>query len=197
VCTAMLSLGGKRVAREQRTDTTPWEQQMANDIEELTSRNEPCSVEIFRRGAPGDVKIWYWVAESHPTDDIPYPDPVDIIAWDETVYVIVYVLMGDAVRRHLCGRLCVDIDVDTCGPAPDLQFDEKELELDPCGDGRYRIVFTLPPYTFQPPPERPARCGRVYRLCVTVGSHDACGNPGLIWGHCDSVEIAVHPPVTQ
>lgn len=44
-------------------------------------------------------------------------------------------------------------------------------------------------------PGYPNRCGRVYRLCVTVGSHDPCGGPGLIWGHCDSVEIAVHPPV--
>ena len=72
---------------------------------------EACSVEIFRRGVPGDVKIWYWVSESHPTSDVPYPDPVDIISWDETYYVIVCITLSDAVRRHLCGKLCVDIDV--------------------------------------------------------------------------------------
>ena len=171
---------------------------MANDTEELTSRmGEPCSVEIFRRGIPGDVKIWYNVAESRPTPDVPYPDPVEIIAWDQTYYVNVHVRLKGDVRRHLCGKLCVDIDVDTCGRAPDLEFEEEEVELDPCGDGNYVIVFELPPYTFQPPEDHPARCGRVYRLCVTVGSQDACGKPGLIWGHCDSIEIAVHPPVPK
>jgi hypothetical protein len=169
---------------------------MTNGIEELVAlERKPCSVEIFKRGIPGDVKIYYWVAEQRPTPDKPYPDPVDIISWDETYYVIVYIVIADAVRRHLCGSLCVDIDVDTCGPAPDLQFDEKDVPLDPCGDGKYQIFFELPPNTFKPPDNYPGRCGRVYRLCVTVGSHDACGGPGLIWGHCDSVEIAVHPPV--
>jgi len=84
--------------------------------------------------------------------------------------------------------------VDTCGPAPDLQFDEKTIELDPCGDGRYRVYFELPAGTFTQ--DRP-RCGRVYRICVTVGSHDLCRRPGLIWAHCDSLEIAVHPPVSN
>jgi len=162
---------------------------------ELASRTPACSVEIFRRGVPGDVRIWYWVAESHPTADVPYPDPVDIISWDETYYVVVYITLSDAVRRHLCGTLCVDIDVDTCGPAPDLQFPEQDVELNPCGSGFYVVWFRLPAGTFRPPPGYPNRCGRVYRLCVTVGSHDPCGGPGLIWGHCDSVEIAVHPPV--
>jgi hypothetical protein len=36
-------------------------------------------------GVPGDVKIWYWVAESHPTADVPYPDPVDIISWTRPI----------------------------------------------------------------------------------------------------------------
>lgn len=171
---------------------------MTDMMAELRARDpKPCSVEIFRRGIPGDVEIYYWVSESRPTTDVPYPDPVDIIAWDETYFVVVYIVMKDGVRRHLCGTLCVDIDVDTCGPAPDLQFLEKEIALDPCGDGRYYVVFDLPPNTFRPPADFPNRCGRVYRLCVTVGSHDPCGNPGLIWGHCDSVEIAVHPPITN
>lgn len=153
----------------------------------------PCSVEVFRRNIPGDILIWYYVREL-PNPDVPYPDPLDIIAWDQEYQVIVVVRMPDRVRRHLCGTLCVDIDVDTCGPAPDLQFPEKEVRLDPCGRGLYEIVFPLPPNTFADPENR---CGRVYRLCVTVGSHDLCDppGPGLIWGHCDSVEIAVHPPV--
>jgi len=153
-----------------------------------------CSVEIFRRNVPGNVLIDYWVAETHPTPDIPDPDPVDIIDWNQTYYVIVDITLQDAVRRHFCGTLCVDIDVDTCGPAPDLQFPEQEVLLDPCGNGRYRVYFELPRGTFTQ--DRP-RCGRVYRICVTIGSHDLCTppNPGLIWGHCDSLEIAVHPPV--
>jgi hypothetical protein len=166
--------------------------------EQLASRGwDSCSVELFRRGVPGDVTIWYLVAESRPRDDYPYPDPVDIISWDQTYYVIVYITLEGDVRRHLCGRLCVDVDVDTCGPAPDIQLPEESVALDPCGDGSYFVVFTLPAGTFAPPPDYPNRCGRVYRLCVTVGSEDACGNPGLIWGHCDSVEIAVHPPVSN
>lgn len=172
---------------------------MNNEITaELASRMpEACSVEVFRRQIPGNVRIWYWVAESRPTNDTPYPDPVDIISWDQTYYVIVYIVLPDPVRRHLCGRLCVDIDVDTCGPAPDLQFPEESVDIQPAGNGVYWVVFTLPPDTFKPPADYPNRCGRVYTLCVTVGSEDPQGGPGLIWGHCDSVEIAVHPPVSN
>lgn len=153
-----------------------------------------CSVEIFRRGVPGNVLINYWVAETRPTADVPYPDPVDIISWDQAYFVIVDIALEDPVRRHFCGTLCVDIDVDTCGPSPDIQFDEQIVLLDPCGEGRYRVYFELPAGTFTQ--DRP-RCGRVYRICVTIGSHDLCvpPGPGLIWGHCDSLEIAVHPPV--
>jgi hypothetical protein len=167
---------------------------MAETLEAVAQERKPCSVEIFRRGVPGDVKIWYWVAERRANDDVPYPDPVDIIDWNERYFIIVYVVLSDQVRRHFCGSLCVDIDVDTCGPAPDIQFNEQDVVLDPCGDGRYLIVFELPPGTFTQ--DRP-RCGRVYKICVTVGSKDPCGNAGLIWGHCDSLEVAVHPPVAN
>jgi hypothetical protein len=152
---------------------------------------KPCSVEIFRRSIPGNMTITYYVREL-PSAEVPNPNPLDIIAWDQEYQVVVKIEMPDPVRRHLCGSLCVDIDVDTCGPAPDLQFPEKKIDLNPCGDGVYVVVFSLPANTFR---DDSNRCGRVYRLCVTVGSHDICGGPGLIWGHCDSVEIAVHPPV--
>jgi len=157
----------------------------------------PCSIEIFRRSVPGNVVINYYVSESRPTPDTPYPDPVDIIAWDEAYYIVVVITLEDPVRRLFCGYLCVDVDVDTCGPAPDLQFPEKSVLLDPCGTGTYPVYFELPANTFAPPVGYPNRCGRIYRICITVGSFDLCTppNPGLIWGHCDSVEIAVHPPV--
>jgi hypothetical protein len=156
---------------------------------------KPCSVEVFRRTIPGDIKVWYYVREV-PTADRPNPDPLDIIAWDQQFEIVVIIQMPDGVRRHLCGKLCVDIDVDTCGPAPDVGFPQKEVDLTPCkGDGRYVIVFPIAPNTLVPQAGEQDRCGRVYRICVTVGSHDICGGPGLIWGHCDSVEIAVHPPV--
>ncbi len=162
---------------------------------QAASSIEPCTVEIFRRDVPGDVRIWHWVTETHPSGDIPYPDPVSIIGWDQGYYVVVYIHLRDAVRRHLCGSLCVDIDIDTCGPSPDMQFPEQRVELEPCGSGWYTVVFELPPNTFRPPPEYPNRCGRIYRVCVTVGSHDECGHPGLIWAHCDTFDLAVHPPV--
>jgi len=167
---------------------------MATTLDEIAAYKEPCSVEVFRRRVPGDVKIYSWVAESRTSSDVPYPDPVDIIDWSQSYYIIVCIVLGDNVRRHFCGKLCVDVDVDTCGPAPDIEFPEKYVVLDPCGDGHYLVEFELPPGTFTQ--DRP-RCGRVYRLCVTVGSTDACDKPGLIWGHCDSLEIAVHPPVSN
>ncbi len=152
---------------------------------------KPCSVEVFRRSIPGRISIWSYVTEV-PNADVPDPDPLDIIAWDQDYVIHVKIEMPDPVRRHLCGTLCVDVDVDTCGPAPDKQFPEKEVPLNPCGDGLYYVDFPLPAGTFT---DDSNRCGRVYRICITVGSHDPCGKPGLIWAHCDSVEIAVHPPV--
>ncbi len=155
----------------------------------------PCSIEVFRKNVPGNIKINYYVTETKPIDGAPDPDPTDIISWDQAVYVIVDIDLEDPIRRLLCGKLCVDIDIDTCGPAPDIGFDEKVVELDPCGTGHYRIEFELPAGTFTPDARYPNRCGRVYRICVTVGSEDACGEAGLIWGHCDSFELAVHRPV--
>ncbi|MFN0092063.1 MAG: hypothetical protein ACKVWR_17615 [Acidimicrobiales bacterium] len=170
---------------------------MAQDLAAIASSlPEPCTVEVYRRDIPGDIDIWYYVAES-PTQDSPNPNPVSMISWDQTYYVHVIVRLRDAVRRHLCGSLCLDLDVDTCGPAPDLQFEEQHVDLDPCGSGWYALTFKLDQGTFAPPAGFAARCGRVYRLCITVGSKDACGNPGLIWGHCRTVELAVHPPVTN
>ena len=154
----------------------------------------PCTIEVFNRSVPGQVKIWYWVSETDVTTDQPNPDPVSIIAWDQPFNVHYKIQLTDALRRHFCGKLCVDVDIDTCGPSPDYEFDELEFVLDPCGSGIYEGKFVIPANTLKPK-EGKARCGRVYRLCITVGSHDACGKPGLIWGHCDEVTIAVHPPV--
>lgn len=162
---------------------------------DLPTESKPghCSVEIFRRSIPGNIEIDYYVREL-PTADVPNPDPLDIIAWDQEYQIVVTIEMPDPVRRHLCGTLCVDVDVDTCGPAPDKQFDEEQVPLDPCGNGVYVVVFKLEPNTFK---DESNRCGRVYRICITIGSHDLCTppGPGLIWAHCDSLEIAVHPPV--
>jgi hypothetical protein len=162
-------------------------------LPEVPGAPTPCSVEVFRRSIPGDIRILYYVSE-RPTADRPDPDPLDIIAWDQEYVIHVIVAMPDGVRRHICGTLCVDIDIDTCGPAPDIEFDTQEIRLDPCGEGLYRIDFPIPAGRLADPGNR---CGRVYRICITVGSHDLCNppGPGLIWGHCESVEIAVHPPV--
>lgn len=153
-----------------------------------------CSIELYKRTVPGRVRISYWVAESDQSPE-PAPNPVDIISWDQTYYLYVMIRLADPIRRHLCGKLCVDVDIDTCGPAPDIDFPEKSVDLDPCGPGVYVVRFELPPDTFRPVPPYDARCGRVYRLCLTVGSRDACDHPGLIWGHCSALELAVHPPV--
>jgi len=156
-----------------------------------------CSIEVFRRGPiPGTIDISYYVREL-PTGDIPSPDPLDIIAWDQEYQVVVDVVLSSAVRRHFCARLCVDLDVDTCGPSPDLEFPERYVDIDPAANpsGVYQIVFPLPPNTFLPDPKYQQRCGRVYRLCITVGSTDKQGAPGLIWAHCAELDIMVHPPV--
>ena len=155
---------------------------------------KPCEIEIYKRSVPGQVKIWYWVSESDVTLDQPAPDPTSIIAWDQPFNVHYRIELADAVRRHFCGSLCLDVDIDTCGPAPDLAFEEIEFPLDPCGTGVYTGKFVIPANTLKPK-DSGGRCGRVYRLCITVGSKDACGAPGLIWGHCDEVTLTVHPPV--
>ena len=165
---------------------------------ELPTQDRPghCTVEIFHRTVPGNATIDYWVTATRPTNDVPDPDPLDIIAWDETYYVVVDITLEDLVRRHFCGELCVDIDVDTCGPAPDLQFDEKSVNLDPCGSGKYRVYFELPPNTFAPPANYPNRCGRIYRICVTIGNADTgvnfIINDGVATGARHDVGSYVH-----
>ncbi len=160
---------------------------------DLPTKDKPgyCSMAIYKRSLPGTVDIRYWVSESKEIEE-PEPNAIDIITSNQTYYVHVDVELPSPERKQYCGSLCVDVDVDTCGPAPDREFDHLTLPLDPCGDGTYHFCFPLPPGTWDDA-GFPNRCGRVYRICVTVGSLNACGEPGLIWGHCDSLEIAVHP----
>ena len=144
-----------------------------------------CSVEIFRRRLPGNVVIDYWVAETRPTPDFPYPDPVDIISWDQTYFVVVDITLEDPVRRHFCGSLCVDIDVDTCGPAPDLQFDEQTVLLDPCGDGKYRVVLRAASRHVHPGPA-PLR-SRVPDLRHDRLPRSVC--PAQAWAHLGPLRL--------
>jgi len=156
-----------------------------------------CSMEVYRRNVPRTVDVSYHVREL-PTADVPNPDPLDVIAWNQEYQVVVDITLADAVRRHFCARLCVDLDVDTCGPSPDLEFPEEYIDISPTdADGKYQVVFRLRPDTFKPDERYQQRCGRVYRLCITVGSTDLNGNPGLLWAHCAALDIMVHPPVTN
>ena len=154
----------------------------------------PCLIEVFNRSIPGVVKLSYWVSATKITPDSPNPDPLSIIAWDQPFFVHAKVEFEGAVRHHLCGKICLDLDIDTCGPAPDYEFPEVLIDLDPCGTGVYVGTIEIKPNTLKPKDDG-GKCGRMYRLCLTIGSRDACGNPGLIWGHCDEVSIVVHPPV--
>lgn len=165
---------------------------MPNGIPTYTNKGH-CTVEQYQHVSGLVVDIDYWVAQSAPTPDVPSPDPLDVFPWDQDVWVIADVTLSGPGVAHFCGSLCIDVDVDTCGPAADMQFEEQSVEID--GSGFHRVAINLPAGTFAPPADFPARCGRVYRICVTVGSLDQKGRPGLIWAHCDSLEIAVHPPV--
>jgi hypothetical protein len=115
----------------------------------------------------------------------------NIIHEDQDFEVDVKVVLYGRIRRHLCGELCVEIAFHGCSGGPDW-VGQKQLPLDPCGDGTYLFKIRVPGGSLSG-----RECGQIYELCVTLGSRDSCGKSGVIFGTCTPDNITIVPKLTK
>jgi hypothetical protein len=156
---------------------------------ELARHRKKCEIEIVP--PPGlSATLEASVHEGDP--ELP---PTSIISENQELLVKVkWCVQGD-LRRHLCGRWCVKVAWESCGPGEESESGPIHVDFDPClpDDKCYEAEFRFPPRTL-----KAGDCGAVYTLCVTLSSEtEECAGTryaGLIFGFCDDVaRIMVRP----
>jgi hypothetical protein len=123
--------------------------------------------------------------------------PTGFMNSNQELQVTVTVELEGNILNYLCEtRMCVCLAFEACGCAPVERDLYKCIVLtdgqSPCRTHRWEFVIDVPPGTFNP-----GRCGREYKLCITLGSQDCCGKVGFVYGSCDAYKITVVPPQTD
>jgi hypothetical protein len=136
-----------------------------------------------------DPKTWDLSGEMEMSLFDTFGAPIPMVHVDKAFRVQVTVTLKGDVLRYLCGSLCVELGFESLGSGnePDL-YDDKNL--DPCGSGIYVFNIVVPPNTLSA-----GHCGKVYDVGVTLGSTDACGKSGFIFGTCGDFDLSVMPAV--
>ena len=114
-------------------------------------------------------------------------DPTSIIQIDQPWYVDVEWTLKGHLRRHLCGKWCVRVHLESIGGGKEYSLPEhcQYFDMNPCDrDGVYRHRINVAPYTI-----KPEDCGTVYLVAVTLTSLDACGKPGHIAAYCKGATL--------
>ncbi len=106
--------------------------------------------------------------------------PQDIVAIGDEWYVKVQWYLTGGLQRHLCGQFCVAVYFESIGRGKEFSFGPVEVEMKPCGDGRYEYIFKGSDWVKL----KEKHCGRLYHVGVSLTSR-ACDRPGHIAGFCD------------
>jgi hypothetical protein len=161
---------------------------MSNGVEDVVV-DKRCTLEV--RPEIWDLRGEMWATFS--VEGSP-PMPSGFMNSNQTLQVVVTVALQGNILNYLCEtKMCVCLAFEACGCAPV----EKDLykcicltgDQSPCRRKQWEFVIDVPPGTFDP-----GRCGREYKLCITLGSKDCCGKVGFVYGSCDAYKITVVPP---
>jgi len=146
-------------------------------------------------------EIWDLSGEMYATFSVEGnpPMPTGFMNSNQTLQVVVTVELQGNILNYLCETcMCVCLAFEACGCAPVESDLYKCIKLtgdqSPCQKKppRWEFVIDVPSGTFNP-----GRCGREYKLCITLGSKDCCGKVGFVYGSCDAYKITVVPPQTD
>lgn len=144
-------------------------------------------------------EIWDLSGEMYATFSVEGspPMPTGFMNSNQTLQVVVTVELQGNILNYLCDTcMCVCLAFEACGCAPVERDLYKCIKLigdqSPCHTHRWVFVIDVPPGTFNP-----GRCGREYKLCITLGSKDCCEKVGFVYGSCDAYKITVVPPQTD
>lgn len=114
-------------------------------------------------------------------------EPIPMVHVDKPFTVRVTVTLRGRIRHYLCGSICVELGFESTGSGCEFNI-HQDKDLVPCGDGVYVFSIVIPANTLEP-----GHCGRLYDVGVTLGSFDACGHPGFIFGTCGDFDITALP----
>ncbi len=155
---------------------------MANDIKDPGSFTQQCVVEVppsFIEQLQATMEVTFYEVPSHT--------PVTIIDCNQKYVIEVCMTLTAVFRSLYCGKWCINISVENCGPAADFYLGPKYIEMTPCprpGD-RDCVTFELPGSIFKTDVET---CGQVIHLCITAMALDSCKPPKPI-GICGYCEV--------
>ena len=146
---------------------------------------EPCVIEISPFADDLRVEMWASVFESPDSDT-----PTTIVRSDQTWFVEVCWDLTGKLARHLCGKWCLCLLLESVGPGEDYGGDEFciEIDMDPCREDPYCHTFEISPDQIEC-----RRCGSLYLVGITLVAIDPCGNPGHIAGYCRGPSVMCYP----
>ena len=81
------------------------------------------------------------------------------------------------------------VHFESIGKGKEFSFGPVEVEMEPCGPGRYEYIFKGSDWVKL----KEKHCGQLYHVGVALTSR-ACGRPGHIAGFCDVGTVMFVPP---
>lgn len=124
--------------------------------------------------------------------EVPAFEPSNIINHDQEYVVRVCMELGSSIKRILCGEWCVNLGVESCGPAKEFRLSQVIL-MDNCNDAPDCVEFRIRGRDFENADSN--HCGDLFQFCVTVIARDACANshkPIGIAGFCKLGPVMVY-----
>lgn len=117
--------------------------------------------------------------------------PVSIIHENQDFEIRAKVSLKGRILHYLCGKLCVEVGFESCGAGFEGDYFQ-DVELVPCGDGVYNFRIRVAGGTLSA-----GHCGKAFTICLTLGSFDACGHPGFVFGRCHDLSVTIVPAVVH
>ena len=94
-------------------------------------------------------------------------------------YVDIEWYLKGHLTRHLCGKFCLNVHLESIGKGEEYSFGPEYVDMDPCGNGYYRHRFHI-----KAGEVKAGDCGRLYLVAVTLSSLDECKGQGHINAYC-------------
>lgn len=144
-----------------------------------------CSIEIPPRfcdqlGATMNVSL----------SELPSYLPTNIINHNQSYQLKVCLELSAAFKKIFCGKWCINVAVERCGPGPDFMR-TKTIDMDNCNPQEDCVTFTINGRDFETANSN--HCGEVFHFCITAVALDPCeGAPIGIAGFCKLGPVMVY-----
>ena len=130
--------------------------------------------------------------------DLDNQQPTTVVDCDTGASVKVHWDIEGHLKKHLCGKWCVCVHLESLGPGPELSVKNpcESIDWEPCNEGGWNYEVVIPHDITTPQDNNtngvddkdelcdPNQCGLLYQIGVTLTSKNGCGGPGHIAAYC-------------